>query len=180
MSKKNRDFRRLNNLVLTALFAALITVFTAYIKINTGINNGYIHFGDSLIYLCACLLPVTNVLIGAAVGGAFADLLAGAAVWAPFTAVIKALNALTVALIYRSKLNRNKSRILTPASASAGAASGIVTIAGYYIAEGILYSFPTALTSVPFSIVQAIGSSVIFIIIAAALDKAEFKKRITK
>ena len=173
----NKNQIRINNLVLTALLAALIAVSTAYIKINTGINNGYVHFGDSLIYLCACLLPIPNALIGAAVGGAFADVLAGAAIWAPFTAVIKALNALSVALIYRSKFNKSKDRILTPASASAGAVSGIVTVAGYYVAEGILYSFPTALTSVPFSIIQAVGSAVFFIIIAAALDRAKFKKR---
>ena len=41
----------------TALFAAAITVMTAYmlhIPIPTG---GYIHLGDALIYLAACLLP---------------------------------------------------------------------------------------------------------------------------
>lgn len=39
------------NLVKAAVFAALIAVMTAYIKFNTGINDGYLHFGDSMIYL---------------------------------------------------------------------------------------------------------------------------------
>ena len=53
MSRKEN----LHQLVTTALFAAAITVMTAYmlhIPIPTG---GYIHLGDTLIYLAACLLP---------------------------------------------------------------------------------------------------------------------------
>ena len=53
MSRKEN----LHQLTVTALFAAAITVMTAYmlhIPIPTG---GYIHLGDTLIYLAACLLP---------------------------------------------------------------------------------------------------------------------------
>ncbi len=177
---KDKNVSRLKNLVLSALLAALICVATAFIKFNTGINNGYVHVGDSIIYLAACLLPVPNAMISAAVGAAFADVLAGAAIWAPFTAVIKALNALTVYLFYTMRSNVKKDRILSPLTAGGAAVSGLVTVFGYLLAEGLLYSFPTALTSVPFSIIQAVGSLVIFIIIGAALDKANFKKRIIK
>lgn len=56
--KKNKALGALYNLILSALFAALIVVMTAYIKFNTGINNGYLHFGDSMIYLASCILPL--------------------------------------------------------------------------------------------------------------------------
>ena len=79
-------------ITFTALFAALIAVMTAFIKMPTGINEGYLHFGDSMIYLAGCLLGPWAAL-AAAIGGALADILAGAAVWAPATAIIKALNA---------------------------------------------------------------------------------------
>ena len=50
--------KKLKNLTFTALLAAMITVFTAYIcHIPVGSNGGYIHFGDSLIYIAASLLP---------------------------------------------------------------------------------------------------------------------------
>ena len=48
---------KIHLLTITALFAAAIAVMTAYllhIPIPTG---GYIHLGDALIYLAACLLP---------------------------------------------------------------------------------------------------------------------------
>ena len=51
--------------------------------------------------------------------------------------------------------------------------SAVITIGGYFIAEGLMYSFPSALTSVPFSIVQAIGSAVIFALIGKALDSTK-------
>ena len=46
---------KLNQVVLAALFAALTTVLTYYVKIPS--VNGYMHIGDSMIYLCASLLP---------------------------------------------------------------------------------------------------------------------------
>lgn len=49
---------QVKKLTFTALMAAMITIFTAYIcHIPVGQNGGYIHFGDSLIYIAACLLP---------------------------------------------------------------------------------------------------------------------------
>ena len=47
--KRNNTLRYV---VVAALFAALITIMTAYIcHIPVGVNGGYVHFGDALIYL---------------------------------------------------------------------------------------------------------------------------------
>ena len=94
MNTKSKSMTALLNLVKAAVFAALIAVMTAYIKFNTGINDGYLHFGDSMIYLAACILPLPYAMAAAAIGGFCADILAGAAAWAPFTAIIKALSNL--------------------------------------------------------------------------------------
>lgn len=56
--------------------------------------------------------------------------------------------------------------------------SGLITIFGYLLAEGIMYSFPSALTSVPFSIVQAVGSAIIFFVVGKIFDKANLQKYI--
>ena len=58
-----RESKKLRLLCLAALFAGAIAVTTAYllhIPIPTG---GYIHLGDALIYLAACLLPAPLSLI---------------------------------------------------------------------------------------------------------------------
>ena len=176
----NNNKKKIYYLVNAALFTAIITVTTAYIKFNTGINNGYVHVGDSAIYLAACILPAPYSFICAAIGGAFADLLAGAAVWAPFTAIIKALNSIVFWAVFKISKNKSRTKILSKSSVLAGFLSGLVTIGGYFLCEGLLYSFASAATSVPFSLIQSSASLVIFIILAAALDKANLKNRFTK
>ena len=91
---------RQNNLrftTLTAMLAALIVVTTAYIKIPAPL--GYIHIGDSMVYLAAVLLPGHYGFLAASVGGALADLLAGYPQWALPTAIIKSLNVLPFFLV---------------------------------------------------------------------------------
>ncbi|MDE5993878.1 MAG: TIGR04002 family protein [Oscillospiraceae bacterium] len=167
-------------MALTALFAALTATATAFIKINTGINEGYIHFGDSIIYLGACILPLPYACLAAAIGGSIADLLSGAAVWAPITAVIKALNVLPFAVMYSAKITKNPNKIVNKATAAMPVFSGIITVFGYLVAESLMYNFASALTSVPFSIIQAVGSATLFWLLGALLDRINFKNRLFK
>lgn len=178
--KKKKSKNKIYRIVLTALFASVIAVSTAFIKVNTGINNGYVHFGDSMIYLTSCVLPMPYACLAAAVGGGLADVIAGAPVWAPFTAIIKAVNVLPFAIMYSAKITKKPEKILTKATAPMPVVSGIITVLGYLLAESILYNFASALTSVPFSIIQAVGSAALFYILGAALDKIDFKKRLFK
>ena len=74
--KQRTQQEKMRLLVLTGLFAALICLFTAYIcHIPLGANGGYLHFGDTLIYVAAALLPQPYALLAAAIGGGLADLL---------------------------------------------------------------------------------------------------------
>lgn len=176
--KKSDPKKQLINLVSAAVFAALIAVFTAYVSVKTGINDGYLHFGDSMIYLAACILPMPYAMASAAIGGALADILGGAAMWAPFTAVIKALNVLPFALVYVCKRTQSPQKILNKTTAFMPIVSGLITIFGYFLVEGLLYTFPTAAVSMIASCIQATGSAVIYYIAAAALDKVNIKKRL--
>ena len=89
----NKD--KVLKICLTGLMAAIIAVFTAFVKMPTGINEGYLHFGDSMVYLAGCLLGPFGA-ISAAIGGGLADVLAGAPVWAIPTAIIKALSLIHI------------------------------------------------------------------------------------
>lgn len=178
--KQTKAHKHLLYVVLTALFAALIAVVTAYIKVDISATAGYIHFGDSMIYLAACLLPMPYAAAAAAIGGGLADLLAGAAVWAPFTVVIKALNTLPFSIIYTCKLTKKPNRILNKSTAGMPVASGLITIFGYFVAEGILFGFESAAALGLLSLVQPVGSAILFYLVAAALDKVDFKKKIFK
>lgn len=93
-------------LTVTGLFAAIITLMTAYIcHIPYGANGGYIHFGDALIYVAAVILPRPYAMAAAAIGGGLADLLT-APMWAPATIIIKML----ITLPFTSKNGQHAER----------------------------------------------------------------------
>ena len=80
---------KLNQIVLAALFAALTTVLTYYVKIPT--HNGYMHIGDSMIYLCASILPYPLAALSAGIGAALSDAIGGYTMYIIPTFIIKAL-----------------------------------------------------------------------------------------
>ena len=159
-----------SKITVTGLFAAMITVMTAYIcHIPYGANGGYIHFGDALIYMAAVFLPRPYALAAAAIGGGLADLLT-APMWIPATVLIKIL----IILPFTSK----EGRILVPRNIAAPFLAAVVSAAGYYVAEGLLFgSFIAPAASLAGSAVQSGGSAVIFLLLAGAMDKAHVKNK---
>ena len=170
--KKNN----LRKITLTAIFAALIAVTTAFIKIPTGINEGYVHLGDSMIYLAGCLLG-PYAAIAASIGGALADILAGAAVWAIPTAIIKPINSIPfiIATAYYVK-HKGSHKIIHLSTILMTVISGLITIVGYYIAEGLMFSFEVAQITSLLGLVQPVGSAIVFIALGYALDKIKIQK----
>lgn len=167
--------KRLQQTTYTAIFTTIIVLATAFVKFSTGMGEGYIHFGDSIIYLVSCLLPFPYCIIAGALGGALADILAGFAVWSVPTAIIKTLNVLPFALVCRKQ---KTSKILNKKTALMPIVSGVFTILGYFIAECILYSVASATLSILGNSIQAVASGILFYIMATALDKINFKRRI--
>ena len=181
MKKQTRQ-GTLRQLLLAAVFGALITVLTFHIKIP--VQNGYIHLGDSLIYLAACILPAPLAMLSAALGGALADTLGGYTIYIVPTLIIKALLV--------PAFDRSSKRMLTARSIFALIFASAITVAGYYLTEAVLIgasigeifsssaAWSAALYTVPSSIIQALGNAVFFIIIAVSLDKINIKDRILR
>ena len=161
---------RMRRLVYSAILAALVCIFTAYVG-HIPTATGYIHFGDSMVYLAACLLPVPWAMAAAGIGAALADVLSGVPVWAPWTFVIKAL--MVPAFTCRAP------KMLCPRNILALFAGAAITIFGYYFAEYFVYGELTALlTSLPAGLYQSGGSTLVFLILAAALDRAGVRQRL--
>ena len=161
--------KKLRQLTLTGILAALITLFTAYIvHIPVGAAGGYIHLGDALIYLSAALLPTPYAMAAGAIGGGLADLLT-APMWAPATILIKIL--IVIPFTSKGTSILNKRNLIAPLIAM------LISIAGYYVAEVILYGKEAAfLVSVTTNTIQGIGSAAVFYIFGAAFQKAGIKR----
>ncbi len=155
---------------MTGVLAALITVFTAFfIRIPIGVNGGYVHFGDAVIYLSASLLPLPYAVAAAALGGGIADLLT-APIWALPTLLIKAM----IVLPFTSKHNT----LLCRRNYAAPVFALFITCLGYYAAEAILFgSVPALIASVTGNLVQAVGSALFYFVLAYGLDKMHLKAR---
>ncbi len=171
------NISKTKNLVATAMFAAIITVFTVCIQMKIGSNSGYIHFGDSMIYLASCILPLPYACCAASIGGAMADLLSGAGIWVIPTAIIKSMNVIPFAIAV--KYLKNNTKIITPVTIAMSVVSGLITISGYFVAECLIYSFEAASATVLLGLTQPIGSSIVFIFSGLALDSAKFKERLS-
>ncbi len=162
----------LRYLTMSGVFAALITVMTAYIAhVPVGVNGTYIHFGDALIYLAATILPTPYALAAAAIGGGLADLLT-APVWAPATIVIKML----LVLLFSNKADR----IVTARNVTASVLAYLITGFGYFLAEYLMFGSAASafLISMGSNLIQSAGSGAVFVIAGLALDRAGLKKRL--
>lgn len=173
---KNKHSAHTLNIVIAAMFAAMIAVTTAFVQIKTP-TGGYIHLGDSMIYLTASFLPLPYAVAAAAVGGGIADLLVYPETII-YTVIIKALNA----VFFSSKSDK----LLTKRNALMTIPSGLVTVVGYSLSklirmllagDSIQSALANALWKMPENAIQAVASALIFLLVAAAFDKAAIKKR---
>ena len=162
---------RIYNLTITGIFAALITIFTAYIgHIPVGANGGYVHFGDGLIYLAATILPLPFAMAAGAIGGGVSDLLTAPA-WTFATIIIKALLVLPFTNKGATILNRRN--YIAPVIAY------FISHTGYFLAEAIMFGWKTAILSgLAGGLVQSGGSMIFFFLLGQTLDRIHFKAKV--
>lgn len=158
-------------MALTGMFAALITVMIAWFcHLPVGINGGYIHLGDAVIYLAATILPRPYALAAAAIGAGLADVMT-APMWAPATIVIKML----IVLPFTNK----EANVICIRNVLATIAAYLISGVGYYVAERLLFESGAVFwVSMMQSALQALGSGVVFLVIGTALDRVKIKRRI--
>lgn len=155
------DRMGLRRLVLTALFAALVTVATMVINVPMVGTQGFVNVGDTMIFVTGIFMGPLFGLLAGGIGSALADLLLAYAHWAPWSLLIKGIEGFLVGVIAHSHFRSQRRIGLTTVLAMVVASTWMVL--GYYVAGGIMRGFPVALTSVPGNIVQGLGSTILAI-----------------
>lgn len=155
------------NMVMAALFAALVCVATMIIKIPSPLK-GYINLGDCIVLLSGWMLPPAYGFLAAGIGSALADLFSGYVVYAPATFIIKSLMAFIS--FYGFKL-LNKKIPNTSSRVVAGLTAELFMILGYFVFEGILYGFGPSLVNIPANAVQGVAGLVIGIVLIKIFEK---------
>lgn len=159
---------QLYKIVLTALMAALSYVATTIIRIPT--VGGYTNLGECVCLLSGLILGPWYGFVGAGLGSALSDLLAGYAHYVPGTFVIKGLVALIAAFMVRPLLKKGE-KIPFWKLAALELPSELVMVAGYFGYKAlILGKGLAAAASIPNNLVQAAVGIVLSVLLYTALS----------
>jgi len=169
------------NLVMTALLMGLIMLATSTFRIPSPFTQGYVHLGDTMIFLGVLVLGKKNGTIAAGIGSALADIMAGYAIYAPWTLIIKGLMAFVMAVFIEAMAGRTKTSFriagLPVIEIMGMVLAGLVMAAGYCIVDGIMAgNMLSGLLGVPANIGQFAVGMVLASALAAALYKTPAKR----
>lgn len=156
-------------LVLSALFAALVCVVTMLIKVPSPFK-GYFNLGDCMVLLSGWLLSPLYGFFAAGIGSALADVFSGFAVYAPVTFVIKGLTALTAFALYKTLEKKTKD---IPGRIISGLSGEAVMVIGYYIFEGFMYGFAASSVNILPNILQAAAGLISGIVLIKVFQKTK-------
>lgn len=153
------------DVIITGLLTAMVLVATMFINIRLpiSINGGLIHMGNVMLFLAAILFGKNKGMIAGAFGMGLFDVLSGWMVWAPFTFIIRGAMGYIIGYIAHAS-RKNGDNIIY--NFMGILLSSVVMIAGYYVAEGLLYgNWLSPATSIPGNIVQLVfGCAALFIV----------------
>lgn len=158
---------KVSEIALDGVCIALTLVATAFINVKLPIaaNGGLIHLGNVPLFVAAILFGRRTGALAGAFGMGLFDLLCGWTLWAPFTFVIVGAMGYVVGRI-AEKRNGLKWYVLALALAC------VIKIAGYYIAEGIIYgNWAAPAASIPGNLLQIGVAAVIVLPIIGTLKK---------
>lgn len=166
-------------IVMTALMIAIITVSVMLIKVPIPFTQGYVHLGDAMIIMAVMVLGWKYGAVAGAIGAALGDILGGFPVWAPWTFAIKGVMAIILGLMIAKGLEKQKAMVgKMPLTGILGIIlSGAAMVAGYYVAEGIMYgNWAVAAIGIPWNVGQFVVGIVVAAVLTGALMKTPARK----
>ena len=163
--------RKLRKMIMGAVFCALVCAATC-VSIPVGMGN--LNLGAGMLLLGAWMLGGPWSVVAASVGASLADLAGPYAIYAPATAIIKAL-MVVVAIgtekgLCRTRLSLTQRRLISAVCAE------LVMVGGYFVYEAFFIGIGmAALTAVAFNLLQGAFAVVISLFSCRLLEKAGIK-----
>ena len=161
------------NMIMTAMMMCMTMLMTFIIRIPIPASGGYIHLGDSMVFLSVLILGWKWGAAAAGIGSALADLLGGFAYYAPITLVVKAFMVVAVGVCIEQAIKKGFGktgmRVMEVIGMTVG---GFVMVWGYYAADGFLYgNWIAPLAFIPLNILQFVVGIVIATVLVSYLYK---------
>ena len=170
---RNPNSEKVINMVMMGLMTCLVIVSTMFIKIPIPMTSGYVHLGDSMIFLSVLVLGKKNGSLAAGVGSALGDILGGYAMWAPWTLIIKFIMAWILGIFVE--------RFGKKGEVAGMVLAGAEMTAGYYVASSVMYgSWIVTLADIPWNVGQFVVGMIIAGVLYEALVKTPAKRYFRK
>ena len=167
--------QKTNDIVMTAMFVALVMAAT-YIGVPTPASmGGYMHFGTLVLFAIAIKYGPKYGMLAGGIGMTLFDLFSLWAAWAPGTFVVRMSMGFLVGLIANDKEKGQGGNMIK--NVIAIILGGVVMIGGYFIYQAWMLSsgnsggFKLALTSIPGNAVQVIVGFVSLYLVHYLPDK---------
>lgn len=176
--KKLLNKKFISAIIRYVIITLLICIATRLSAIEMP-DGAYIHIGDTAVYLAALLLPWQAAVPVCAIGCAAADLTLGSANYVFATLIIKALTVLLIKIFLRLSEKPLTQDVLV-------CLSGIVTIAGYYVADVIkaldnsrsfIHAMSIAFDPIMYNALQALICAVLYVIASGIVRHYISKKK---
>lgn len=164
----------LRGIILTGLVAALVFVATRSIQIPAPGTFGYIHAGDSVIFLAPIILGWKRGAVAASIGAGLADLLSPYAVYTVPTLIIKAIMVFIIGVIIEKGLKEEAK--ITGRYIVGMILAGAWMIFGYFVTEAIITgTIEAAVPTIAYNAIQFIESIIIAMVLYTALSRTAVK-----
>lgn len=175
-------FEKIKSLVTAALFAAIICVATAVVKIPTPATGGFFNLGDCFVLLAGFFLGPVYGGLAAGIGSALTDILGGYMQYAPATFVIKALMAVAAYFIYKALKNAFKGKFAFVAAIIAGIVAEAIMVLGYFGYEAVVLGYGLGAAGSVFAnvmqgVVGVAASTAVSVVIEKSKTLSSFFKR---
>lgn len=170
-----------NRLVLMALMTCLVLVATMSIRIPSPFTQGYVHLGDSMIFLSVLLLGKKGGALASGLGSGLADLLGGYGMYAPWTLLIKGLMAFIMGAFLEAMMKQEKKRMKIfafPLIELAGMVlAGIEMVIGYGLVDGFFAgNLLAGFLGAPMNVGQFAVGMILASLLATALYRTPARK----
>ena len=164
--------KKITQVTVTAILAALICVATMIVQIPIPATGGYANLGDGIILISSFLLPVGCSITAAALGSALADLLLGYVAFIPGTLMIKSFMAFLSWLVLHSFHQIETDRKTICAMIFSGIASEVFMVIAYFGYEAVIMGTGLgAAAGIPGNIGQGICGIIVSCILTPALSR---------
>lgn len=164
-------YKKTLDMVVSAFLITLVFVATRFINIRLpiSVNGGLIHLGTGMLIISSIVFGEKKGAVAGSFGMAIFDVLSGWLAWAPFTFIIRGVMGYIIGRLCKNKKNYKE---IFAWGVIGVLISGIWMVAGYYLAEVILYgNWISPVTSIPGNIIQIVVGAVIGIPMALVLKK---------